>query len=196
MEELQGTGWVRATKAEYRNKIGSAVDRVVSDWMHTDFPTRADNYRKRTVKVWWYDETTGERKYVLHPGRELRHNIQTTFALLSGRNKYGEEIPGFDAQPEWAEVIEHTTTAARPNGIKGNPKIISRNLCMCKAKTSQCSCPACSHYVENCDVRDRRFAYRTVATNNECTLCTGDCKSGLWRTFTSSATNHSQPRPQ
>ena len=191
LQELTGTGWVSATRAEYRNKIGSAVDRVISDWLHTDFPTRADNYRKRMVKIWWLDEATGERKYILHPGREFRHNIQTTFALLSGRNKHGEEILVFDVQPEWDEVIELTKTPARPNGIKGDPRIISRNKCkcMCKAKTSQCSCPACSHYVENCDVRDRRFAYRTV-TANECTLCTGDCKSGMWRTFTSSVVKY------
>ena len=96
--------------------------------------------------------------HVLHPGREMRHDINTTFALLSGRDKRGEKIEGFSAQPEWKEIIRLTTTSKRQEGIKGSPKIVSRNMCVCMshAKTSQCSCPYCCHYVENADVRQRR----------------------------------------
>ena len=83
----------------------------------------------------------------MHPGRELRFNMETTFALLSGRDKKGNRIPGFTPQTEWKEVVRLTCTEARPEGIKGNVSLITQNLCRCmkKSKTSQCSCPQCSH---------------------------------------------------
>ena len=193
LDEAPGTGYVKATRAKYRNAISDQAGEKIKDWMHSSRATRIDNYRKKLVKIYFIDPDTGDRAYVEHPARELLFPKKTLWTLFSGTDIKCEPVPGIESSIEWREVKRMTRTKRRPNGIKGGPHLMTKYSCPCiyDAARSQCSCPYCSHFIESAHVRTQKEMHRGrppvigPPRPPSCRRCNGDCNqlNSLWRTF-------------
>ena len=122
--------------------------------MHSNECSRIDNNNKVPVIVdLGTCPDTGARIYDLHPCRELLFDDNEILAELTGRNR-SNNTP----HPSWAHIVETTTSASRPNGVKGSTKLIRRCKCPCmkKMKASFCSCTICER------ARDALRRYRKL----------------------------------
>ena len=133
------------------------------------------------------DPETGVVEYCVHWQRELRSNWKTLWVLLSGTDTTGNPVAGMEPSSWWKQIKTLTTTDKRPNGIKGSPKMLSKNACACLAGgcISQCSCPHCTTFLENLDHRHLavRSGWRKQEGDvGECTECGGECHDphGTW----------------
>ena len=124
----------------------------------------------------------------MHWQRELRSNWKTLWVLLTGRDVHGERVAGMSESPWWKQIIQLTATQKRPDGIKGSPKLLSRNKCRCLAAAciSQCSCPHCTTFLENLDHRNlaTQCGWR-MQPGAECDECGGGCRDpdGAWQSM-------------
>ena len=188
LEEEPGSGYVMCTRKTYRNKMPDKVWSILDDFLHSDLASRQDNYRKRKVVLSLPpDPDTGDVPYCVHWQRELRSNWKTLFVLLTGRDVNNNRIEGMEPSSWWKQIIKLTTTEKRPHGIKGSPAMLKKKACRCLAGAciSQCSCPHCTHFLENLDHRHLAVhcGWRKVKPGvGECKECGGACHDpkGAW----------------
>ena len=206
LEEDQNSGYVVCSRKRYRNKMPDKVWAVLDEFLHSDIASRQDNYRKRKVILSLPPDTnTGEIEYCVHWQRELRSNWKTLFILLTGKDIRGTPIEGMQPSSFWKQITRLTTTAKRPHGIRGSPKLLSKGCCRCLAspEISQCSCPHCTTFLENLDHRHLavRCGWRKMSScipviipstpsateplgnGSICSACGGDCHDpdGAWQ---------------
>ena len=111
----------------------------------------------------------------------------------------GNPVAGLEPTSWWRQIQRLTTTAKRPNGIKGSFRLLSKRACPCLvgACISQCSCPHCTTFLENMDHRHlaSQFGWRKTAVcvpvplgegtseTTDCVQCGGDCRdpNGVWK---------------
>lgn len=126
--------------------------------------------------------------YCVHWQRELQSNWKTLWVLLTGKDLLHRPVLGMQPSIYWTQIIALTTNPKRPHGIKGSPKMLSKNCCNCLAHAciSQCSCPHCTTFLENLDHRHLavRCGWRKVKAGvGVCTECDGECHdpNGVWQ---------------
>ena len=164
---------------------------ILDSYLHSDIASRQDNYRKRKVILTLPpDPETGIVEYCVHWLRELRGNWNTLWILLTGTDINANPIEGMEPSHWWKQIIQLTTTALRPNGIKGSPRMLSKYACRCLAHAciSQCSCPHCTTFLENLDHRHRSLlgGWRGRGDKKkQCSKCGGHCNDpkGLWQSM-------------
>lgn len=109
--------------------------------------------------------------------------------LLTATDVHGEPVAGMEPSTWWTQIKQITITPTRPSGIKGSPKLLSKNACRCLAHAaiSQCSCPWCTMFLENLDHRNLavQCGWRKKAGAEECKDCNGECSdvNGVWQTM-------------
>ena len=124
----------------------------------------------------------------MHWQRELRSNWQTLFVLLTGTDIKGNPVAGMAPSTWWEQIVQLTKTEKKPFGIKGSPRLLSKNACRCLAAAciSQCSCPHCTTFLENLDHRNLavQCGWRSSG-GDECEECGGGCNDpqGAWLTM-------------
>ena len=129
---------------------------ILDEYLHSDYASRPDNYRKRRyVLSLPPDPVTGEVQYCIHFARELRGNWKTLWILLTGKDLNNVSVEGLQPLRYWIRIVEITKTPERPLGIIGSPKMLSTMACRCfhHQAISQCSCPHCTQFLENLDHR-------------------------------------------